>query len=129
MKNDANKAEKIQIILCVIGILAGLVLAVIACIKLIDGLYYDPGYSKFGADFYTEIYGATRHAVLKLSDMHEDLELGILIAGLGVAAGFGIRLCGVFSSIETRNTYLRLMQQGSTPQTEAPQGEAQSWPE
>lgn len=97
---SASQPKKItfimQIIYCIIGQAAGIYSLILG----IDGIsFYGHNYLDkitFGADFYTEIYGATKAAtssIIALGDMMEKFANAFMIcAGIFMFAFFGLNL-------------------------------------
>lgn len=106
MWNGANKAEKMQIVLCVLGVLAGIGMIGWSILILLDEPTMRADRASFGADFYTEIYRAARIAANNLSDMYHLQTIGILGAGICAAAGFGVRIYSIANEIQTRESYI-----------------------
>ena len=85
------------------GIVLGAVMSFAGFLLLINGYsLHDPGYAAFGADFYTDIYEATRASVQVLQDVIEAINhvagLMLLLGGLVVILIFVWRLADVLKS-------------------------------
>ncbi len=96
----------------VIGIIAG-ILIIVYGVKLSDNGYYGTLTSdaRFGADFYTEQYAATKHAadninsvgqlIDKICDSMKSLSV---VFGIAVVAYFGDRFCDVDTVVQEKKS-------------------------
>ncbi|MBO5516880.1 MAG: hypothetical protein J6A42_02180 [Firmicutes bacterium] len=85
-----RKDNVFKVIACCLGVLAG-IMSVYWGYSLSDHGAYS-SYAKFGADFYTEIYDATRNAGNNIIYVIDGVSHVLVVAGLAMIGSFGFKL-------------------------------------
>lgn len=95
MINNKNAFFKTKLIICIINVAFGIFMVIYGLSGEFKGYADYSNSMKFGADFYTEEYSATKNAANNLGYLINSLnDLGTVIC---IAIGMAFILCGLFA--------------------------------
>ncbi len=109
MWSKMKASERFQLILCVLGVVAGIIMLIWVISEGFNG--YSGGYETFGGDFYTEIHKQVSHATDNLDDLIKMINAIMIYGSIVITIGFAVRLCSIFASVAKREAYENLLTQ------------------